>query len=211
MGVTNKIVDYIVGFDRVVSPQALPWAVDGEVILERRPSKYRRQPDLRYCAGYSLEGVLSSFGLADRKRPSDYLSLFSKITGAGFPKEIANALKEYGLEASIDSSRNLSDDGKVRYIKNELSQGHPIIMAIALDSGREAAYSDKGSKVLGHWISLFGYDNEGVFAYDSWKDPEELPIGNVKIGWRELMEHWKGAFYFRNLFISIPVNGSPKG
>lgn len=102
-------------------------------------------------------------------------------------------LKANGLNVEVPNMEPLMDEEKIVYLKQELSNGHPIIVLGARDG-------------FEHYITLLGFDSEKdeFYFYDSFFDKDESKSGhtidtngdapgNRIYSSKELLEFWRGG------------------
>jgi len=174
-------------------------------IINVKPKEYLEQ-GIRYCGGYTMKAILSAYNLDDNMHPKDYIPLLGKIIGT-FPRMIQQTLKEYGLNCSIKTAASLSDIKKLEAIKNELNKNRPVILFIGNGYTKRGKYYWLGQKLISHWISVWGYndDKKVFYLYDSYySKKDKLPIGNVKRTYSQVLRDWRGTFYTKSyLYISL--------
>lgn len=182
-----------------------------EKILIHHPKEYLKQ-GLMHCGAYSVKGILSAYGRDVKKDPRDYeVSIFARLVGitnglTNWPK----VLKDFGIDAGKGSANNLSKEQRLSLLKKLIDEDKPVMVRIGngyLQSGR---YSKFIASFMGHWITLWGYnDEERIFyVYDSCvplaRHDKNIPIGNTKRTYAEILRDWGKGFPFnwRYTFIS---------
>lgn len=179
-------------------------------ILNIKPKKYLEQR-MRYCGRYTIKAIPSAYNLDDGRDAKKYLPLtqrlFLKSFGMTTPYVINKILSKYGIYARIKIAKNLSDNNKLKAIKKEIDKNHPVILLIGNGYSKNGKYFQLGQKLISHWISIWGYNNkEKIFyVYNSYTHKKDnIPIGNVKRTYSQVLRDWKGAFYTKSyLYISI--------
>lgn len=170
-------------------------------ILKIKPKKYLEQK-IRYCGGYTIKAILSAYDKDDNKKPEEYTGRLSIVTS----KRIKNILEHYGLSANIKMAYKFSKNKKIEILKNELNNNHPLILLIGNGYFKNGEYFWLKRYLIAHWISILGYnDKEKIFyLYDPYINKKEnIPIGNVKRYYSQLLRDWKGTFYTKGyLYIS---------
>ncbi len=168
-----------------------------KVILSTKPNEYLSQ-GLSNCGLFSVKGILSAYGLDDKGDPREYHSnLLSRITSITWGRNYYNdILASYGVASKIDFAEDASSEDKLDLLKKLLIEKTPVMIRIGngyLSSGK---YSPFIGRVMPHWITLWGYDDEsGVFyVYDSGLSEKEwnksLPIGNTTRTYDEVLRDW---------------------
>jgi hypothetical protein len=168
-------------------------------VLSKRPQEYLKQ-GLSHCHMYCIKGILSAYGKDIKKNPEDYhSSRVKRILGVIWnPDILVMILSKYGVAAQAKTAKNLSAEERLVLLKRLLANDTPVMIRIAngyLPSGK---YSTILGKMVGHWITLWGYnDGEKVFyVYDS-AIPQKrydkgIPIGNKRRTYFEISRDWKG-------------------
>lgn len=170
------------------------------VVLDVRPKEYLKQ-GISHCGAYSVKAILSSYGLDKTRHPKEYHpGRFGRFTGITMNRQYWPAVfGTHGLKATPKSVSNLVDEAKLNVLKQLLTKGNPVMVSVGngyLPSGR---YSYVMGKIVGHWITLWGYDDkkEIFYVYDSAVPKErydkKIPIGNTKRTYIEMLRDWKGA------------------
>lgn len=178
-------------------------------VVSVRPKKYFTQ-SRGYCGAYTLKGVLSAWGLDDKKHPKDYLSLFMRPTQATLPSTISSQLRKHGFDAHVKRANKFSDVEKIAFLKNEIDNDRPVILLESTSFTRENKLRQRpfyGN--VGHWISVWGYDDKSFFVYDSFiekKHYSEVPIGNASRTFEQIIQTWKGPPFLRMFsYLYVPV------
>ncbi len=107
------------------------------------------------------------------------------------PWGMEKQLKENGISIEIPNIKALSDEDKIAFLQERLSQGKPIIIL-----GERDNYE--------HYITIFGFDSvkNEFYVYDSFfeKGEKELTIdnngslpGNRNFTSKELLNFWRGG------------------
>ena len=179
-------------------------------VVTPKPREYLQQ-GMRHCGGYTIKAILNAYNLDEGRHPKKYLP--SKIKSLGFttPKIIQEILKRYGFDAPIKRANKLSDNEKIQVIKKELDKNHPVILLIGNGYLPTGEFSERRMNWVSHWITVYGYNDQEkkLFIYDSYVDKknyEQIPVGNIKRTYEQVLRDWKGAFNFRIksfLYISV--------
>lgn len=176
-------------------------------IVSRRPKEYLEQGP-SHCGVYSVKAVLEAYSKVTGVKPEDlHTNWISRITGAVFhPDYLVRMLKSYSLVAKIGTVKHLSDDKKIMHLKSMLSKDAPVILMVGNGYQRSGEYSRLRAAIVGHIITVWGYDDrEGVcYMYDSAAPTEHyatnVPIGNTKRTYEQVLRDWYGAFPSRLLW-----------
>lgn len=173
-------------------------SLPSKIILSKKPKQYFKQ-GLSHCGVYSVKAILSAFGLDNKKHPKEYQTnwvgrhLFSMTIGRDYYVKIFSS---YGLNAKAGNAEKLSGAERLDLLKRFLANESPIMIRI----GNGYIFSNKYTPVLGkiipHWITLWGYDEDKqiFYIYDSglpkkcWKN--DLLIGNTIRTYKEILRDW---------------------
>ncbi len=176
-------------------------------IVSRRPHEYLKQGP-SHCGVYSVKAVLEAYNKVIGVKPEDFhTNWISRITGAVFhPDYLVRMLESYSLVVKYGTVKYLSDDKKIMHLKSMLSKDAPVILMVRNGYQANGEYSRLKAALVGHIITVWGYDDrEGVcFVYDS-AVPKKLyapniPIGNIKRTYEQVLRDWYGALPSRLLW-----------
>ncbi len=166
-------------------------------ILNIKPFEYLKQGP-SHCGAFSVKAILDAYGLGNKRHPKEYHTRwFSRLTGNSLGKEYyARILNSYGLKARIKTAKLLPDDGKIKLLKSLLAEGNPVMVRIG-NGYLTYKYNPFFGKIVGHWITLWGYDDakQIFYVYDSglptqyWNS--SLTIGNTTRTHQEILRDWK--------------------
>jgi len=168
-----------------------------KVVLDKRPCEYHKQ-GISFCGGYSAKAILEAYGLPTPDHPRDlYPSLVGKITGMAFDIETwPRVFVQRGLQPEVGCAKGQDCLG---LLKSYLRQGVPVMVRIGNGYRPNGTYSQWQAKVVGHFITVWGYDDqEKVFyVYDSCVPTERhdhaVPVGNTKRSYEAMSRDWGGA------------------
>ena len=169
-------------------------------ILSKKPKEYLKQ-GLSHCHVYSIKGILSAYGKDVKQNPEDYhISRIRRMIGVIWnPEILVKILSLYGVPTEAKTAEDLSPEERLILLKRLLANDTPVMIRIGngyLPSGK---YLVIRGKVVGHWITLWGYDDEEkvFYVYDSAvpkkRYDKDIPIGNKKPTYSEISRDWKGA------------------
>lgn len=167
-------------------------------ILTIKPQQYLKQ-GFTHCGVYSAKAILSAFGKDIKNHPKEYhtnwigRNLFSFARGKDY---IDRIFRLHGVESETKSAQNLSDKQKLELLKKLLFQNRPVMIGIGNGYIFSNKYNPVIGKILQHWITLWGYDdNKQIFyVYDSalkrkyWD--KTLPVGNTTRTYKEILRDW---------------------
>lgn len=184
-------------------------------VLSLKPKEYLKQGS-NHCGVYTVKGIMSALNKDIHKDPRDYhISFLGRVSGGLLPGGLIKVLAHYRLQPVIKRVDKFEDNQKLDVLKKELLRGYPVILAIGNGYKKDGSYSSLKAAFVGHWISLWGFDDKHkvFYLYDSaaplvsWD--KSIPIGNVKRAYQEILRDWHGSFYMwkrRYLYISLFAN-----
>jgi len=170
-------------------------------ILSKKPKKYLKQ-GISHCGAYSVKAMLGACGLDTKARPEDYhLYGFNRIVGTTVGKDYySKILNINGLKAETKTAEDLSEKEKLNLLKKLLGKDTPVMLRIG-NGYLNNKYNPIFGKIAGHWITLWGYDDntQTFYVYDSglperyWD--KKLPIGNTTRAYQEILRDWNFGRY----------------
>ncbi|MBI2666054.1 hypothetical protein HYX13_00420 [Candidatus Woesearchaeota archaeon] len=121
------------------------------------------------------------------------------------PRDLEKILIGYGLNVERGSARNVKD--RIHCLEKFIREGPTMIAIDLIDRGINPFLG----KLFGHWIVLWGYDDEKreFYCYDSRKKEKSLPIGNCKYGYETILKLWERDFIprpFTYLYVRVKEN-----
>ena len=170
-------------------------------ILTRSPKEYLEQ-GLTQCGAFSVKAILSAYGKDDKKHPREYQPNFlAKYTGINrglilWPK----VLQSYGIPAQKDNAKNLADEQRVELLKKLIDEDKVVMLRIGNGFSKSGKYNSLVASFMGHWITLWGYDDEKqiFYVYDSYvpltKHDKTIPVGNTTRTFSEILRDWGKGF-----------------
>ena len=172
-----------------------------EKILSHHPKEYLEQ-GLTQCGAYSVKAILSAYGKDSKNDPRDYLPNFlAKYTGINlWPALWPKVLNSYGVPAERSSAKNLSDVQRLELLKKSIDDDKIVMLRIGNGFSKSGNYNAFVAFFMGHWITLWGYDNEKkiFYVYDSYvalsKHNKVIPIGNITRTFTEVIRDWGRGF-----------------
>ena len=173
-----------------------------EVILPIHPKEYPYGGD-KDCGVLTAKTILSGYDLDRYANAADYHpNAFVKTMGWTTPEMLKAILNNNGLHSEIGYAQG-SDSSKVSFLKYLLQKGHPVVLMVAGVSPQKVASLPKYlrfvpivfSKVILHWITIWGFDDERqvFYVYDSsvpLGTADTVPIGNREIKYRKAIKVW---------------------
>lgn len=175
------------------------------------PQDYFEQ-NVPYCGGFSVAAVLSAFGMYNGEPISYFMSDLGRLFGGMFPHDVVDSLERYGIRSKSRRAIGISDAEKLALLRNEIDKGLPVIILVGNGFEKAGNYSKAKSQGITHlhWLSIWGYHEQGFFIYDSVAHPyqyEQVPVGNKERSNKEILRDWVRPFYLApfigNTFISI--------
>lgn len=176
-------------------------------IISKAPKEYLLQ-GRSHCSVFTLRAILSAYQKGELKEPREYhISKFGKLTGGVFEKTFVKLLSQNGIVAKIKNARNKSDQEKIKTLQELLEKDKPVILLIGRGDKKDGSYSSLKAKLVGHWISLWGYNEKGFYVYDSAaKDKTNLPIGNTFYSFEKILRDWQGPWFpYKASFLYIEI------
>jgi hypothetical protein len=172
-------------------------------ILSKAPKQYLFQQFL-HCGGFTVKAVLSAYGLDDKKSPKEYhANPVMRFLGAATVKDLVKEIEKKGLTVTKENVHRKKDEEKLNAIKNLLKKDIPVIIPISGGYNHNGEYSKLAGTFLGHYISIWGFDDEKkvFYIYDSYirGNEDTLPIGNVERSYKDLLRDWKGPLHHKLL------------
>lgn len=161
------------------------------------PSEYNYKQISTYCGPFSTASVVRALTgkQVDSFEYSENIGwrIFEKGT---HPFGLSRQLEEQGVDVEIAKLNKLSDNERLLFLQERLSQGKPVIIL-----GEKNSYQ--------HYVTLFGFNKEKqeYYIYDSWcpeaskglvvDENGSLP-GNLTLNSKELLSFWRkgGIFTF---------------
>lgn len=167
-------------------------------VVPHVPSDYPQQVGL-ICGEYNVRALLESFGI--EYRVQDRPRLRVRLFGLAFVEDLELALERHGVDAEIHHASELHDESRLALLRGHIDSHEPVILAIGnghLSRDRDSALA---RAVLGHFITVYGYDADRnvFFVYDPYLEggpPEPIPAGNVERTADEILRDWRGPFYY---------------
>jgi hypothetical protein len=109
-------------------------------------------------------------------------------------QSIIDLLKKYDIKTKEYSLGIYSDDKKIQWLKNQIDNGHPIVLLV-----KPYKYQ--------HYFTVLGYDENGFMVYDSAREWPEANLNKTTID----MEGYVGnRFYTNSEIIELWNNGGSK-
>ena len=179
-------------------------------VVSRLPKQYLKQ-GLTHCGAFSIKGILSAFGKDDKEDPRDYYpSRLRRALLLMSPSLWARVLTTQGVSAQVGNMKNLSDEQRIMLLKSLLLKDTPIMLRIGNGYLPNGGYSALLASIVGHWITLWGYDDaEKVFyVYDSAVPlgfyDKDILAGNKKRTYIEMMRDINSfGFLYRHQYVYI--------
>ena len=153
------------------TPSKISKNTDGDnyIILQTPPEWFPlRNRKFWACAHYSLKAVIE--WKDEKKRPIEDYSIDwrSRNTYLMTPRWITKVLKKYKLKYSIIKAKNLTDEEKLKSLKNNLKKW-PIILLIANGQTKTKRFSRWKAAFHRHYVTLRWYNDkqQSFYVYDS--------------------------------------------
>ncbi len=171
-----------------------------QFIVSIKPERYYKQ-GITHCGAFAVKAILSAYGKDDGRQPSDYHPTFiGKITGVTLSADYwSGVLRSFGLSAETHTADRHSAEEKIKLLKHLLSQNNPVMIRIGNGYDSSGKYHKFPAKIIGHWITLWGYDDlhKSFYIYDPYlalKKYAVLPTGNTTRTYAEILRDWRRPF-----------------
>lgn len=182
-------------------------------VVSKRPAEYLKQ-GWNHCGAFSVKGILSAYERDDRENPREYhLHWFGRLTGytlgAAYWPEV---LRSHGLRAKEKFAHRLTDTNRLSLLKELLSQNQPVMVRIGNGYLPNGKYNWILGRIVGHWITLWGYDDSRhvFYVYDSCvpvtRHDQNIPAGNTTRTYSQMLRDWRGGWWpwpWRYLYITV--------
>lgn len=186
---------------------------NSRVILDKRPKGYHKQ-GLTYCGGYSAQAILEAYGkeVPDHSRKLYYRWLGRVIGLPSSPSDWEQVFAQHGLQAESKRAINQSPEERLHLLKSLLSEHVPVMIRIGNGYGLDGKHRRWQQKLIGHWITAWGFDDEEqvFYVYDSAIPlklyDRNIPIGNKKRTYQEMLRDWEGSWtppHWSHLYIAV--------
>lgn len=183
-----------------------------DVLVPVKPVRYLSQ-GLTNCGLYAVEGVLSAYGKnLEKMHPSKFhMNFVQYIFGLTPASLITKVLGKFGIAAQIGDASTWSNEKRLEYLKQTLATGRPIIIRIGGAYYGDGIYKPFWGKVIGHWVTLWGYNDETkqFYIYDSavaYQHYQSVPVGNVSRSYIDVLRDWgQGLTPFPNPYQYVEV------
>jgi len=170
-------------------------------ILSIRPKHYLKQGP-SHCGAFCAKAILEALGKDTKSHPTEYHpTKLGKLTGMTLGRNYyVNILKLNGVNCQIKSAKILNLQEKLDLLKSLLQENLPVMLRIG--NGFDTnIYNLILGKIVAHWITLWGYDDnkKTFYIYDSglpetyWN--KTLPIGNTTRTYNEIARDWSFGKY----------------
>lgn len=187
-------------------------------ILTVKPAEYLQQGPA-HCGAYSTKSILSAYEKDDSINPRElHTNWLARILGIGIGRNYwVSILQAHGIQAEHGSASLYPDSEKIFSLKRLLAQNTPVMIRIGNGYIMTQRYNPFFGKVVSHWITLWGYDGDTFYVYDSgmrrkyWNT--KIPVGNTTRTSGEILRDWnfgaKQAWYWpfygreTHLYISV--------
>ena len=169
-------------------------------ILTHFPKEYLEQ-GFTQCGAFSVKAILSAYEKDDRKNPRDYNpTVLGKYTSLAGTQTWPRVLESYGLHAERGNTTNLSNEQRLRFLKETINKDIAVMIRIGNGFLKNGKYSSLVAYFMGHWITVWGYDDEKriFYVYDSYIPLERhnkiIPVGNTTRTFLEILRDWGKGF-----------------
>lgn len=169
------------------------------MIVQQAPERYPRQEGLS-CGETNIKGILAGFKIP--YQPPNSLRLRIRIFGYSFIQDIADLLESHGVSAPVLHANHQTDQEKLGIIKSHIDNDQPVLAAIGNGYLRRGVYSPIARYFIGHFITIYGYSDDGglFYLYDPYLEGSyqgEIPVGNDTRTFSEFLRDWHGPLYYK--------------
>jgi hypothetical protein len=184
---------------------AVPNNYKGIKIVPHQPDIFYEQ-NVPYCGGFSIAAVLSAYEIQRHQSIGSYMSNMGRLIGGMSPKGLIRTLRANGIEGEIHRCIWMADSERINILRQEIDQERPVLLLIGNGHEKCGIFSNIRSQGISHlhWITIWGYHDDGFFIYDSVAHPyqyERIPAGNIERSSNDLLRDWSRPFYL------IPFTG----
>lgn len=170
----------------------------GVQILNIQPVSYFEQ-NIPFCGGFSIAGIVSAYGMHDFSG-SEFMTNWGKLFGGMTPSQAVTVMGKYNIQPTLLRAGKISDVERIQLLKDEIDGGKPIMLLIGNGFLHDGRYSNLKSQFPTslHWITVWGYHENGFFIYDSALSPTSysfVPIGNSERSFSNLLGSWAKPSY----------------
>lgn len=169
-------------------------------LLSIKPTEYLEQ-GFTQCGAFSVKAILSAFDKDDGRCPREYnVTIWGKLFSLVGAKTWPQVLKSYGLNVESGETKNLSDQERLKFLKETIDGNNAVMIRIGNGFLKNGIYSPLVAYFVGHWITLWGYDDvqQVFYIYDSYipltKHNKTIPIGNTTRTFSEILNDWGKGF-----------------
>jgi hypothetical protein len=125
-----------------------------------------------------------------------------RLFGYSFIRDISDHLEAHGLSAPVRHAHRLPGHERIELIKGHIRRDQPVLVAIGNGHLRRGVYSPLARRLVGHFITVYGYSDsrECFFVYDPYLEgsyPGEIPVGNEVRSFEEFLRDWRGPLYYK--------------
>ena len=168
-------------------------------IVTNSPKQLTKQVGLT-CGETNSKTIIQGFGKS--YQPLNHLSLRIKLFGFSYIQDIQKLLQTNGLTSVIHSAIQHTDSEKLGIIMKHIDQNEPVLLAIGNGYIRRDRYYSLLRYIAGHYITVYGYNEERqiFYIYDSMLEGEyegEIPVGNEIRTFDQLLRDWQGPIYYK--------------
>lgn len=158
------------------------------VQLIEYPSEYNYSQSYNDCGPFNTAAVVRALTHKNVSSKEFAETIEGRIQyNYTLPTGLEKQLKENGINVETHDLSDLSDENKINYLKYQLYLGKPVILLIKWEGYQ-------------HYITLFGYDSDEFYVYNSLQTIAEEPgftidengqlPGNMNISKDELLKVW---------------------
>lgn len=165
-------------------------------VVSIKPKEYLQQGP-SHCGAYSVKAILSAYRLDTKAHPKYYHpNWIGRLTGITLGRQYyVNILNTHGVNAEAKTVDGVPDEERI-YLLKKLLNNTPVMLRVG-NGYLNNKYNPFLGRLIGHWITLWGYDDTKkiFYVYDSalpkkyWGN--NLVTGNTTRTYREILRDWK--------------------
>ncbi|MEK7623792.1 MAG: hypothetical protein AAB408_03950 [Patescibacteria group bacterium] len=156
-------------------------------VMMAYPSEYNFRQTPNACGPYNTAAVVRTLSGQDVSSEEFARAIDWKIPRFGtHPFGLEKQLEKHGIHVESYSLRSLAKEERIIFLKQQLAEKRPVILLV-----ERHGYE--------HYVTLFGYDHDVFFIYDSahdrgsegmTKDDNGVLPGNITLSSDTLLAEW---------------------
>lgn len=176
-------------FEPEVLPEPITPKIPDSFIIEY-PSKYNYWQTINDCGPFNVAAVVRALSKQEVSSAEFAKTIEGRLPNKyTLPWGMEKQLKENGITIEIPNIKPFSDEEKIKFLQEKLSEGKPIILL-----GEQGVFE--------HYITIFGFNKtkDEFYIYDSMLDGAQKGLtidkngefpGNKNLSSEELLNFWR--------------------